>query len=341
MKAALVYGIDDIRFEDTDSPKIEKDDEVKIRVRACGICRSDVPRVLNGTARYYPIILGHEFAGIVEEVGKGVTTVKPGDHVAGVPLVPCFECSDCKKGNYALCKNYSFIGSRQQGAYAELCVVPERNVVKISEETKWEQAALIETSTVALHGLFVAGFDKEKAEKVAVIGVGTVGLFAIQWAKILGAKKVVAIGRDPERLEVALEMGADRVLNSSEEINEEFNYVFDSAGDPATIRQSFRIVGNKGTVCMIGTPTEDVTFTWQEWELINRKEAIVTGSWMSYSEPFPGKEWEMAVDAMKSGELKYSDKLLYKTFDISEARAAFDCFKNEKVKGRIMLTNER
>ena len=197
MKAALVYGIDDIRFEETEEPKIEKDDQVKIRVRACGICRSDVPRVLSGTARYYPIILGHEFSGIVEEVGNAVTKVKPGDHVAGVPLVPCMECEDCASGNYALCKHYSFIGSRQQGAYAEFCVVPETNVIKIPDETPWAQGALIETATVALHGLFTAGISVDASGKaagdfgektVAVIGVGTVGLFAIQWARILGAK---------------------------------------------------------------------------------------------------------------------------------------------------------
>ena len=92
---------------------------------------------------------------------------------------------------------------------------------------------------------------------------------------------------------------------------------------------------------MIGTPTEEVSMSWMEWELINRKEMILTGSWMSYSAPFPGKEWDMAVNAMKTGELRYSDELLYKSFDLSEAREAFDCFKNEKVRGRILLTNDR
>ena len=350
MKAALVYGIDDIRYEDTPDPGIEKDDQVKIRVKACGICRSDVPRVLNGTARYYPIILGHEFSGIVEEVGPNVTKVKPGDHVAGVPLIPCFECDDCKRGDYSLCKNYSFVGSRQQGAYADYCVIPETNVVKIPENTPWNQGALIETSTVALHGFFVCDFEKERAKNVAIIGVGTVGLFAIQWARILGAENIVAIGRDDERLSLAKELGATAVINTgSGDMEAEakeltggklFNYVFDTAGAAQTILQSFKLVGNKGRICMIGTPTDEVSFTWEHWELLNRKEASVTGSWMSYSAPFPGKEWEMTTEALKNGELKYDERLIHKSFDLSNVREAFDCFKNEKVKGRILLINE-
>ena len=351
MKAALVYGIDDIRFEETEEPSIEREDQVKVRVRACGICRSDVPRVLKGTAKYYPIILGHEFSGIVEEVGSKVTKVSPGDHVAGIPLIPCMECEDCKRGDYSLCKNYSFIGSRQSGAYAEFCIVPQENVVKIPDDTPWAQGALIETSTVALHGFFTAGYEPEKGKNVAIIGVGTVGLFAIQWARILGAENIVAIGRDNERLALAKELGATSVINTKADdyVNKAndltngrgFNYVFDSAGVAETIKQSFTIAGNKGTICMIGTPTEEVSFSWQEWENINRKELVVTGSWMSYSAPFPGKEWEMTVKAMETGELKYVEELLYRTYDISEAREAFDCFKNEKVKGRILLTNDR
>lgn len=357
MKAALVYGTDDIRFADAPEPIIESPNQVKIRVKVSGICRSDVPRVLSGTARYFPIILGHEFSGIVDEIGSEVTNVKVGDHVAGVPLVPCFDCPDCKKGDYALCKNYSFIGSRQQGADAEFVVVPSTNVVKIEDTVSFEQGALIETATIALHGMLMAGFNEETAplaESVAVFGCGTVGLFAIQWARILGAKKIVAIARDEERLTLAMDLGATHTINTKDYSIESieamsleltdgkgFSFVFDSAGVEDTIRQAYRVTGNKGKICVIGTPTEDVRFSWQEWELMNRKEFTVTGSWMGYSEPFPGKEWEMAAEAMKSGALIFDDRMIYKRFDLANAREAFDCFKNEKVKGRILLINDR
>ena len=357
MKAALVYGIDDIRYEDIDEPVVENPDQVKVRVKASGICRSDVPRVLKGTARFFPIILGHEFSGIVEEIGSDVTNVSVGDHVAGVPLVPCFECEDCKKGNFALCKNYSFIGSRQHGSNAEFVVVPSTNLVKIDSSIPFEQGALIEPTTISLHGMLMAGFDKaaaEASESVAVFGCGTVGLFVIQWARILGAKKIVAIARDGERLALAEKLGATHTINTSllddehmqSEANEltsgkGFDFVFDSVGVEDTIKDSFRLVGNKGTICVIGTPTEDVRFSWNEWELMNRKEFKLTGSWMGYSDPFPGVEWEMAIDAMKKGELIFDERIVYKKFDLADAKEAFDCFKKEKVRGRILLTNDR
>ncbi len=356
MKAAVLFAKDDIQFTDWEEPQINRPDEVKVRVRACGICRSDVPRVLSGTARYYPIILGHEFSGVVEEAGEDAERagIHKGDHVAGVPLVPCFHCLDCEHGDFALCKNYSFIGSRQQGAYAELVVVPMRNVVKLNSKVPFAKAALIETATVALHGLFLAGLDENNApavEKVAVAGVGTIGLFAIQWARILGAKRIVAVGRDEERLELAKRLGATDTINTkkdnlkarTEEITEGrgFPYVFDTAGAPDTIRQCFTLAGNKAHICIIGTPTSDVNFSWQEWELMNRKEFMLTGSWMSYSMPFPGREWVFAVQAMESGELRFEEDMLFGRFDLSEVGRAFDCFRNGKVRGRILLTNDR
>ena len=350
MKAALVYGIDDIRYEETEDIAVKNSNDVKVKVKACGICQSDVPRVLAGTARYFPIILGHEFSGIVEEVGEAVTNVKVGDHVAGIPLVPCLECEDCKKGDYALCKHYSFIGSRQSGAYAESVVVPATNVIPLDKNISFEAGALTETSTVALHAFKLVKFDKAKAKNVAILGFGTIGAFAVQWARILGAENIVVFGRNEERLQFSKELGATHTINTThpEFIKEAmeltggkgFDYLFETAGTPDTIKYCFKLAANKADVCMIGTPQKDVTFSWQEWELMNRKEFNLTGSWMSYSAPFPGAEWTETVEAMKNGSLIYDSRLLYKKYDLSEAKEAFACFKNEKVSGRILFTNE-
>lgn len=351
MKAAVLYGKDDIRCVETGEPKIEKEHEVKVQVKACGICNSDVPRVLDGTARYFPIILGHEFAGIVTEVGKDVENVKVGDHVAGIPLVPCMDCDTCKSGNYALCKNYSFIGSRQSGAYAEYVVVPDTNVLKIDESISFEQGALIETSTVALHAFELVNYKKEKAKNVAILGFGTIGAFATQWARILGAENIVVFGRNEERLKLALDLGATHIVNTTKENFQKealeitggkgFDYLFETAGSTATIKYCFALAGNKADICMIGTPTRDLTFTWQEWELMNRREFKVTGSWMSYSAPFPGYEWTKTVECLQNGELRYDERMLYKKIGLEEIREAFECFKNGKVSGRILLMTEK
>ncbi|MCL2462618.1 MAG: alcohol dehydrogenase catalytic domain-containing protein, partial [Defluviitaleaceae bacterium] len=113
MKAAVLYANDDIRYADWETPAAGPG-EVVVKVFYTGICRSDVPRVLENGAHFYPVVLGHEFAGEITEVGPGVAGFAPGDRVTGAPLIPCMKCADCQRGDYSLCKNYSFIGSRQQ-----------------------------------------------------------------------------------------------------------------------------------------------------------------------------------------------------------------------------------
>ncbi len=150
MKAAVLHAQGDIRYGEWATPEVSPGD-VLIKVRATGICGSDIPRVLGGAAHHYPIVLGHEFAGEVARVGADVTRVKVGDRATGAPLIPCFQCEDCQRGDYSQCKHYSFIGSRQQGSYAEFLCLPERHVVRFDANVDFAQGAFFEPSTVALH----------------------------------------------------------------------------------------------------------------------------------------------------------------------------------------------
>ena len=181
MKAAVVVANEDVQYLEIPEPEV-KPGYVKIKVRYSGICGSDIPRVLHNGVHFYPIVLGHEFSGDVVEIGEGVTKVKVGDRVSGAPLVPCMKCEDCQKGNYSLCKHYSFIGSREQGSNADYVVVPEQNAVPFDASVPYEQGAMFEPSTVALHGLLQN--DYQGGECVAILGGGTIGMFTMQWAKI-------------------------------------------------------------------------------------------------------------------------------------------------------------
>ncbi len=348
MKAAVLYGNEDLRYTDWETPVCGKN-EVKVRVRATGICGSDVPRVFHNGAHFYPVVLGHEFSGDVVETGEDVRSVKVGDTVSGAPLLPCMECVDCKKGDFSLCKHYSFIGSRQQGSFADYVVIPEINAVKYDSHVPYEQAAMFEPSTVALHGLLHAGY--KGGGTVAVLGLGTIGIFTLQWAKILGAEKTVAFDIDNSRLELAKRMGADETVNTLEPDYKDkaleiragrgFDAVFEAAGSPVTMRMAFALAGNKSKLCFIGTPHNELTFTPAEWENMNRKEFTLTGSWMSYSAPFPGIEWKMTAKYLGTGELKFDPSFIYKTFPMSEAAKAFELYKNpSQVHGKIMLINE-
>lgn len=345
MKAGVLYGKGDIRYEEVEDPNVTEND-VLIRIKASGICGSDIPRVLDDTAHFYPIILGHEFSGEVVEIGKNVRNIKVGDRVVGVPLLPCFECSECQKGWFSQCQNYSFIGSRRQGSFAEYIAIPERNVIKLDENISFEQAVFFEPSTIAFHALRCVDF--RGGEDVLILGAGTIGIFTLQWTRIMGANFVCVADIKQERLELAKEFGADFVINTTdqnfiEKVNEitkgkGFKYVYETAGSVDTIRLSFELVSNKGHVCLIGTPTKEVTFSPQLFEKINRKEFHLTGSWMSYSTPFPGIEWELTAKYFADKRLKFSDKLIYKIFNLKDIKEAFELFKNpENVKGKVII----
>lgn len=348
MKAGVLHAKDDIRYEDYQTPIIG-DGEVLVKVRATGICGSDLPRVLGDGAHFFPIVLGHEFSGDVVEIGMNVKTLKVGDKVAGAPLIPCMKCEDCQKGNYSQCKFYSFIGSREQGSFAEYVKLPEKNAVKFDSSISYEQGALFEPSTVGLHGLNCV--DYKGGEDVAILGGGNIGLFTAQWARIFGAKRVFVFDIDDDRLELASRLGADVTINTkTEDVKEKvkeytngrgFAYVYETAGVNVLQQLAFEIAGNKAKVCFIGTPTRELTFSPEFLEKMLRKEFTLTGSWMSYSAPFPGKEWELTAHYYNTKALRFDNKLIFKKLPLSEIKSAFDMFKvPEEVKGKVLLIND-
>ncbi len=348
MKAGVVHAREDIRYEEIEKP-VPKEGQVLIKVKYTGICGSDVPRVNGDACHFFPNVLGHEFSGTVEELGEGVTSLKPGDRVAGVPLVPCMKCEDCQKGNYSLCRHYSFIGSREFGSFAEYVVVPEANAVKFSPDVSFEQGAFFEPATVALHGLERLHYTGGKT--VAILGGGTIGMFVMQWAKIFGAKEAVVFDIAPERLELGRRLGATAGINTLEadfmeqamKLTDQkgFDYVYETAGNTITMKMAFALAANKAGVCFVGTPTKELSFTVDEWENMNRKEFNLTGSWMSYSAPFPGHEWELTSHYFQTGALKFDESFIFKKIPLSQIGEAFEMYKTPgAVKGKILIDSE-
>lgn len=348
MKAAVLYANEDLRYSDFEEPAVAAG-EVKVRVKATGICGSDIPRVLHNGAHFYPVVLGHEFAGDVVETGEGVDNVAVGDTVSGAPLIPCHTCADCQRGDYSLCKHYSFIGSRQQGSFADYVVMPARNAVRYDPSIPYAHAAMFEPSTVALHGLLQGGY--RGGGDVVILGGGTIGLFTMQWARIFGARRLVVLDIDDKRLALAKKLGADDTVNTTgkEYIAEAmaltdgrgFDFVFETAGSTATMGMAFQLAANKAGVCFIGTPHTDMTFTPKLWENMNRKEFHLTGSWMSYSAPFPGREWSLTAHYLATGQLRIDPDMIFRTFPMEKAGEAFALYKTPgAVGGKILLVNE-
>lgn len=348
MKAGVVLAPGVIRYQDMEKPVVCRG-TVLVKVKYTGICGSDVPRVNGSACHFFPSILGHEFSGTVAEVGGGVTSVAPGDRVVGIPLVPCMSCEACQSGNYSLCKSYSFIGSREFGSFAEYVRVPERNVLKIADSVSFEAGAFFEPATVALHGL--RRLDSCAGKTVAILGGGTIGIFTMQWAKLHGAKQVTVFDVVEDRLALAKRSGADCGVNTSQEnhmvlVNEitqgrGFDRIYEAVGNPVTTKLALDIAANRGQVCFIGTPTRDITFTVKEWEQLNRKELTLTGSWMSYSSPFPGSEWELTAHCYETGELRLDEELIFKRIPLSKIEEAFAMYTTPgTVKGKILIDSE-
>ncbi|MBR0597864.1 2,3-butanediol dehydrogenase [Sinanaerobacter chloroacetimidivorans] len=227
MKAALWYGRNDIRLVEIPEPEAEPG-MIKIKVKWCGICGSDIHEYLSGpiaipvdvphpiSGKSSPVILGHELSGEVVQVGEDVTKFKAGDRVVVEPLVICGKCPACLEGKYNLCENVGFHGlCGTGGGFAEFTTFPERFVHKIPDTISYEEAALIEPIAVALHSLEVGNFTV--GQTAVVIGAGPIGLSTIESLKAAGARTIIAVQRKSVRQKYAKDKGADIVLDPNDE----------------------------------------------------------------------------------------------------------------------------
>ncbi|HLE52750.1 MAG TPA: alcohol dehydrogenase catalytic domain-containing protein [Anaerolineales bacterium] len=243
MKAALLYGKEDIRLEQASLPEMESEG-LLIRVLTCGICGSDSRMFFNGpTARYInPVILGHEICGEVVEVGPGITDYRAGDLVGIAPIIPCMHCHACSHGQDNICATAKVIGCNVHGAMGEFMYIPSQMVqvggaVKLPAGASHREAALAELVGCVRHGLRQVGI--EAGDQVLVIGGGPIGATFVQLARLMGAK-VTSSELLPRRRELAMEMGAVEAVDpAAVDLKSRYGYAFDrvivaTASLPAT-----------------------------------------------------------------------------------------------------------
>ena len=214
MKAAVFYGKGDIRVDEHYPMPAVGPESVLIQVKACGVCGTDV-HIYGGaqgaTECNPPVILGHEFSGVVTQVGSAVTRVKVGDHVTVNPNISCDACDQCRRGNPHFCDSMAATGVNYDGGFAEYCAVLEWQVFKLPEGVPFEEAALCEPVACALHGIDLCGI--KPGDTVMIIGGGTIGMMMLQLAQLCGAVRVVMLEPNEKRFELARKLGADLVLN--------------------------------------------------------------------------------------------------------------------------------
>lgn len=344
MKSVVIHAEGDVRVEERPIPQLTTGDDVRVKVVSSGLCGSDIPRIFAHGAHYYPITLGHEFSGYVESCGADVTDLVPGDAVACVPLLPCFNCPQCQREYFSLCKQYQFVGSRSEGGNAEYVVVKRANLFHLPAAMPIADGAFIEPITVGLHAFHLAQGCEGK--NVVIVGAGTIGLLALQCARELGAKSVTAIDINPQKLALATELGATHVFNSREMSGAQIQsaladsqfdqLVLETAGSPQTVSLAIEIAGPRAQLALVGTLHHDLTLTAGVFGQILRKELTVIGSWMNYSGPWPGEEWQIAARLLSEKKITLEPLIAHVGTAESFAKEV-QALKGAPMQGKILL----
>lgn len=306
MTAAVLYSPGDIRVEQVPIPTPARG-ELLVKVSACGVCGSDIPRMNFSGAHRHPIICGHEFAGTVVDMGQNAVGFAEGDLVSVPPLLPCNKCESCLEGNFSLCENYDYFGSRRDGAYAQFVTVPASNALLVPNGLDHRAAAMLDPASIALHAIWRTSLSA--GSRVAVLGAGPIGLFAVQWAKLLGASEILAVDVSERKAQMARKAGATHTANNDDEAmslaGRGYDVIIESAGVPATIALAANIAARHGEASFIGIPHRTVEFDKDTFGNFLRHEISLYGSWNSFSAPFPGDEWRKAAQHLADGSLEW------------------------------------
>ena len=346
MKALRFYGIQDLRYEDAPDPVLENADDVIIKVKAAGICSSDISRY-RSLGPYIPgNVWGHEFSGEVVEAGSEVTDFKTGDRVVGCPNMVCHKCKYCLSGHPARCENLHTIGAKVPGCFGEYIKLPARNLIKMADSMTFEEGALVEPATVSLHGLYRSRIGL--GYEVAFVGCGNLGLIGMQWCKAFGAKTIYALDVNDRKLQIAKECGADVLINTNgrdfqealHEYTDGVDLAIECAGNAFTAAHVLGLPRKGGEVVYLGIPYADVPVPRGYFECIMRRELDVHGSWCTISSPYPGQEWRNAVEYIGSHRIHVT-QLISHQLNMSQGPEVFkQILANPMDFGKVILYPE-
>ncbi|MFP5231745.1 MAG: galactitol-1-phosphate 5-dehydrogenase [Acidobacteriota bacterium] len=341
MKAMVLAEYKRLELVDVPQPS-PGSGEVLIRVAACGICGSDVHGYDGSSGRRIPpIVMGHEAAGVVSEVGAGVHSWRPGDRVTFDSTVSCGECAFCRRGDVNLCERREVLGVscgeyRRAGAFAEYLVVPERILYPLPDAMPFAEAAMLEAISVALHAVRMAGV--QGGETALIVGAGMIGLLTLQAARIAGCSRVLVADIDATRLRMAEVLGADEVLQlSGAEMSREVlrrtaagvDVALEAVGREETVTAAIESVAKGGTVVLIGNISPRVSIPLQT---VVSRQLRLQGTAASAG------EYPQAIELVASGKIKVKP-LISAVAPLEEGPRWFErLYANEPNLMKIVLT---
>ncbi len=328
MKAAALTGIRSISIIDVEKPGIEKPDDVLIEIKAVGVCGSDMHYYKEGNIGTlvveFPFILGHEFAGVVNEVGEKVTNIKPGDRVAVDPNIYCGKCDQCLAGRPHTCRNGKFLGAPGQlsGCNTEFVTMPARSCFVIPDNMSFEEGMMVEPFSIGFYAATLAG--ELKGKNCAVLGFGPIGMSVFQSLKMYDVNTVLVSDKLDYRCEMALQQDADIVVNPDKEniikqVQEQFpdgcDIAFDATGSQEAIDDAIKILKPGGMLLIIGIPDFD-RWSFRADEM-RRKEITIKNVRRQN-----GCE-QKAIDAIAQGRVDLSTMVTHR-FSIEETVRAYE-----------------
>ena len=312
MKAWVLHGINDFKYEEVDKP-IVSEDEVLVEVKAVGICGSDIPRVYKDGAHNMPLIIGHEFAGQVVTTGK---------RVGVFPLIPCRQCTPCKNKQYEMCRNYSYLGSRRDGAFAEYVSVPKWNLIDLPENVSFEEAAMLEPMAVAVHAM--RRVLPRKQDTVVVCGLGTIGMLLVMFLIDAGIKKLLVIGNKDFQRQTVLKLGLSeeqycdsKKVDVNKWVMEQTkgngtDIFFECVGKNETYSQAVNITAPAGKICLVGNPYSDMELDKGTYWKILRNQLTVVGTWNSSFTHDVSDDWHYVLNRLEQRKISPSQLISHR-----------------------------
>jgi 2-desacetyl-2-hydroxyethyl bacteriochlorophyllide A dehydrogenase len=342
MKAAILHGPRDIRIELVDTPSV-RDDEVLVKVMACGICGTDVHAFKKGGGDKLQerLILGHEFSGEVARVGSAVQGLKTGDSVVGIGYRNCGSCYRCRQGQAEQCPQPLVPGEGLDGAFAEYVVVPRpiagKTFFQIPEGLGWEEAATIEPLAVACYAVTRARIQEK--ETVAILGAGMIGQCIAQVCRAMGARTIVS-EPSPTRLALAEKLGAGVVLNprdidliaaiSTATSGEMAGTVFECSGSPIAFRQAVEIARPFGRIVQVGIFENSLEISAElASTMFAFKNLTLRGS--------GGQRWDMAMEFTRSGRVRTGDLITHR-FPLDRIKEGFEAQLDTGSSVKVVIT---
>ena len=325
--------------------------DVVVDIQACGVCHTDLAYKEGGINDEYPFLLGHEAAGVVEAIGSDVTHVEVGDFVVLNWRAVCGECRACKRGkpwycfdthnaskSMTLTDGTELMAALGIGAFIEKTLVHEGQCTKVNPETDPAVAGLLGCGVMAGLGAAMNTGNVGRGDSVAVIGCGGVGDAAIAGARLAGATKIIAIDRDPAKLQWATELGATHTINGAEvddvvtavqDLTDGFgvDVIVDAVGRPETWKEAFYARDLAGTVVLVGVPTPEMKLEMPLVDFFSRGGSLKS-SW--YGDCLPERDFPMLIDLYEQGRLPL-DKFVTERVGLGDVEAAFEAMKGGKV----------